>query len=734
MVHLLPVVINFTLIGLYLRRVSWTPPLPTTNVLNALQFAAKVHETIMVASLATILLHHIRYRLLSTGQRGVPLGMMTSPFRLLDITYLWSREFLATLRNPRRLRPLEVITIIIHVFLFTLAAVLGPASAISMLPRLGEWELAKTITDAPFYSIHDQTIVYQAYIGAELSDIFPKVITASFNPEACDHSNLSLPQTNNCPRFGLTDILQGILLSETSGSGYNVSPAQKWFHMAEYNITIQAHHQAVPTRVISLMRYPFEGSPQAPSDEDFGAVVDVTTHTDAILSLTKKLLHHYLECWSTAMPNDNAGTIYSFVSGGERPAQYKFYARQPQAIGLSSAWKQPYVSSICSKPGVGHAASNSMTFNFQSYEGTTPYIATLDAELLFMVLRNTGMGFINISDLNTTPSFTPSAALAFTSQLYTTLCLVKAYWIDSNLSGSQFEYDERSLAWDWQATEDGHSTCNGCRFRAEDAWFDHTNATEIIHLDLDWLSVLDHGTDGDSTSKHGFFNKVRRACLGSSILGNDDPDNIGNNPDLICIAAGLGAGIAEGLSKLPYHVGMHAIGTHEDWPSNAITFSPWTSSISLEAVGYYLHGNWSNSTLTPSQIKANSTRLDFSLTQKLYGYSFSGSTITLAFVVLFLYVATVLVHISIMTFGTSWSSRAWKTLGEFYVLALQSPTPTSVLENTGGGVKVSKTWQARASVEELQDGNRVGILVRDSSQYDAADGSMAKVRPDWKYS
>lgn len=711
MVHLLPVSINFTLLGLYLRRVSWTPPLPTTNVLNALQFAAKVHETLMVASLVTILLHHIRYRLLSPGQQRLPLGMITSPFRLLDITYLCSREFLATVRKPGGLRPLEIITIIIHVFLFALTAVLGPASAISMLPRLGEWELAKTMTNAPFYRIHNRDYVYQVYMGAELSEIFPKVITASFNPEACDHSNLSIPQTNNCPRLGLTDILQGIFLPDTIGSGSNVSPSQRWEPLNWYNITVQAHNQAVPSRAMRLMRQP---------RPDIGVVVDLTTQTDAILSLTKKLLHHYLECWSTAMPNDNAGTVYSFVSGGERPAQFKLYARQPQSIGFSSVWKQPYVSSFCSKPGAGHATSNSMTFNFQPFGDTTPHIVTLDAELLFMVLRDTGMAFINISDLNATPSFTPSAALAFTSQSDTTLCLVNASWIDSNLSGSQFESDERSLAWDWQPTDYSR--------------IDHINATEMIHLDLDWLGVLDHGTGGNSTSKHGFFNKVRRACLGSSILGNDDPDNTGKNPDLICIASGLGAGIAEGLSKLPYHAGIHALATQEDWPSNAITLSPWTSSNYLRGIDYKLSGNWSNSTLTPSQIKANSTRLDFSLTQKLYGYSFSGVTITLAFVVLFLYVATVLVHISIMTFGTSWSSRAWKTLGEFYVLALQSPTPTSALENTGGGVKVSKTWQARASVEELQDGSRVGILVRDSSQYDAANGSMAKLRPDWKYS
>lgn len=734
MVHLLPVAINFTLLGLYVQRVSWTPPWPTTNVLNALQFAAKVHETLMIASLVTILLHHIRYRLLSPGQCGLPLGLITSPFRLLDVTFLWSREFLATLRNLRSLRTSEVITIVIHLFMFTLAAVMGPASAISMLPRMGEWELAKTITSAPFYRAHDGDPVYQVYIGAALSDIFPKTITASFSPEACDYNNLSLPQTNDCPRFGLTDILHGLYLPETAGPGSDLTLSQKRYP-SEYNITVQAHNQEVPTRVISSFTYPFELSPDAPPAPKFEAIVDVTTSTDVILSMTEKMIQHYLVSWMYIMINDFEAVYYNFVSGGEWPARFTLYSGQLHSGEPPSLWKQPYVSSFCSEPGVGSTASDSITFTFRQHNSTPAYTVTLESRLLSAMLSDTGMAFINSSNLNITPSYRPSAALAFTSQSYTTLCLVKAYWIDFTLSGSQWEDHDLvmgDLTWDWEASESGHPICDGCRFRAENAWFSPNNATEIIHLDLEWLAVLDHGTGSDGVGNHGFFDKVRRACLGLSVLSDDDPDNAGNNPDLICIAAGLGAGIAEGLSKMPSHIGIHELATLEDWPSNALTLSPLTSSFWAGHLDF--SGNWTNSTFTPSQIKTNSTRLDFVLTQKLHGYSFSGITIIVAFVVLFLYVTTVLVHISVMTLGTSWSSRAWKTLGEFYVLALQSPAPASILDNTGGGVKARTTWRARASVEELQDGNRVGIVIREPGQSAAEDGSTSKVRPDWKYS
>lgn len=738
MVHSLPVAINFTLLGLYMRRVLWTPPWPTTNALNALQFAAKIHETLMVASLVTILLHHIRYRLLSADKQGLPLGLITSPFRLLDITYLCSREFRATLRNLGSSRTSEVITIVLHLFLFILAAVLGPASAISMLPRLREWELAKSITGAPFYSIHDVLPVYQLYMGAELSDIFPKTITASFNPEACDYRNLSLPQTNTCPRLGLIDILQDLFLPETGDAIYDVFPAQAWDRKMFYNITVQAHNQEVPMRTTMVHTLPLQFPPDDLPDEVFGAVADVTTPTDAIVSMTETMLVFYMKCWAIALKLEfDDDTLLSFGSAGERTARFTTYAGQLHSGESSSPWKQPYVSAFCSKQIVGNTASGFIDFTFPQQNGTLNYTVTLDSKFLSTALSSTGIAFISSSNLDITPSYTPSTALAFTSQPYSILCLVKAYWIDFTLSGPALAFGHPAtpmagLDWHWEATEGSHLICRNCHFRAEDAWFNHTNATETIHIDLEWLEVLDRGTGSDSTSKHSFFDKVRRGCLGSSILGDEDPDNAGKNTDLTCIAAGIGSGIAEGLSKVPYHAGIHALGTVDDGASPiTMDFSPWTSSLSLVGWYYPFDGNWSNSTLTPSQIMTNSTRLDFTLTQKLHGYSFSGITIILAFVVLFLYVTTVLAHIFIVTFGTSWSSTAWKSLGEFYVLALQSPVPMSVLENSGGGVKVSKTWRARASVQELRHGRRVGIVVAEPG---SGNGSVSEVRPDWKYS
>jgi hypothetical protein len=72
--------------------VFWQAPGPNTNsVLGALQFAAKVHESLIGVSLCTMVLYHIRNGLL--GAHVVPLGPLGSGFQLNSVAYVFSAEF-----------------------------------------------------------------------------------------------------------------------------------------------------------------------------------------------------------------------------------------------------------------------------------------------------------------------------------------------------------------------------------------------------------------------------------------------------------------------------------------------------------------------------------------------------------------------------------------------------------------------------------------------------------------
>lgn len=498
LVHFLPVAIIFTLFGLYVRNVVWTPPWPTTNVLNAFQFAAKVHESLMIASLVDILLHNTRYRLVSLhddASSGVPLGLVTSPFRLLDITYLWSRDFSAVcLHLNGRHRLIDAITIFAHIFLFVLAAILGPSSAVVMLPRLGEWELARTV-DAPYYGERE---MYQVYIGAALTEIFPQRITRDFIPQSCDYSNLSVSQNYACPRLGLIDIARGMYPPEYSGypespQSWNLSYGERDTYYAGYNITLQARlKDSSHTERTMLVTDPFWPVASGHLDS-FEIGVDATTPTDAIVYFVKPLLREYLFYRTWTVPY--ADPDVDFLSTGTWPMKFKTYAYQPGSRNASTTWQQPYVSTICSRKGRDTSIPGPMLFSFDQSDFRKPYTVSVDPDYFSTQVKKTGMGFLDISNLSTTPSLTPSASFAFVSQTYETLCLVKAKWIDFDFVGPL-----DALSWTWQAKS--NSSLDPWQ-----SWFDFTNGGGNIHLDMEWLDFMDHGTGEPLNTNYSFFER-----------------------------------------------------------------------------------------------------------------------------------------------------------------------------------------------------------------------------------
>ncbi|KAK4222759.1 hypothetical protein QBC38DRAFT_460052 [Podospora fimiseda] len=84
--HVPSLIISIFLSALYSQNWIWHAPGPSEEMLNALKFAAKIHEGLIILSLTNILLHRLRYLLLH--DQGVPLGLLSSPFQLS--APLWS--------------------------------------------------------------------------------------------------------------------------------------------------------------------------------------------------------------------------------------------------------------------------------------------------------------------------------------------------------------------------------------------------------------------------------------------------------------------------------------------------------------------------------------------------------------------------------------------------------------------------------------------------------------------
>ncbi|KAK8133513.1 hypothetical protein PG984_005525 [Apiospora sp. TS-2023a] len=117
--------------------------LSQNDAMKALQFAAKTHEIFIIMSLLAMVLHLVRRRL--AIQKGLSVGHLVSGYQIENLSLLFRRR----LWNPTFNKPLQdpgtlVVTIVLFVSVL-LAKLVGPASAILVLPSLQWWPV-----DNPF--------------------------------------------------------------------------------------------------------------------------------------------------------------------------------------------------------------------------------------------------------------------------------------------------------------------------------------------------------------------------------------------------------------------------------------------------------------------------------------------------------------------------------------------------------------------------------------------------------
>ena len=142
-----------------------------------LQFASKLHELTINASLAAMVFSYIRQEL-ALGQ-GVPLGAIFAGLRFQDISVLWSLEFWGTARTTaigKRRKWVLVILLTVDAFL---GVSVGPSSANILKPRLDNWPAGGT----------------DFWVNASTEELWPSVLTEDQVLESCatDTGDLSCP-------------------------------------------------------------------------------------------------------------------------------------------------------------------------------------------------------------------------------------------------------------------------------------------------------------------------------------------------------------------------------------------------------------------------------------------------------------------------------------------------------------------------------------------------------------
>ncbi|KAM7210029.1 hypothetical protein V8F06_014586 [Rhypophila decipiens] len=156
-VHIIPVAATGALIGInlwnqrngvvegwYIGRELWGP-WGSEATLNFLQLAAKLHETVIMASLTAVVVDLVRYFLVYKPL-GVPLGLLGAGSRFSDMKYLLSKELHGIWKT--KYRTWAKVTVFVSIFFFcAMANLVGPSSAILLIPRNHTW----TVADFPFH-------------------------------------------------------------------------------------------------------------------------------------------------------------------------------------------------------------------------------------------------------------------------------------------------------------------------------------------------------------------------------------------------------------------------------------------------------------------------------------------------------------------------------------------------------------------------------------------------------
>ncbi|KAK0620633.1 hypothetical protein B0T14DRAFT_497127 [Immersiella caudata] len=131
LVHVLPVTATVILLYINHTRHFWFEQDVENDgapdqTLSPLQFAAKVHEILVILSLAAITLKGFRRLLI--GSSGLPLNLITAPYRVGDVPFIFSFRFISVFWSSDFALSL---VLFINTIISTLV---GPASAVLMVP------------------------------------------------------------------------------------------------------------------------------------------------------------------------------------------------------------------------------------------------------------------------------------------------------------------------------------------------------------------------------------------------------------------------------------------------------------------------------------------------------------------------------------------------------------------------------------------------------------------------
>ena len=661
---------------------------------KAIQFAAKLHEIFMVASLAAIISHLTRSCLL--GKRGVPLGLVSAPFKVSSLDYIFSQEFWGSITRPYGMFSLGILLSTI----FMLG--LGPASAMALVPSLGWWNVPDP------YSGLDRPI----WVGAHLSDLWPQTITPDIVKDVC------ITQSNStivCPAEGFGDI-------EAWGSS-------KVYAGQSANFTMQESISGVRRRLVSQH--------EEVSNETYLSYFPHTLDLNNVSMAERAWYTNYTTSSGVTTLTTTGSNWVAILLGG-----FWEYAKSVDLglINQSARPKfridnfpvyEPLVSSRC------NVLDYYQTFKKQD-NITAPFVRNAFGATGFTGFNNTGwvvppsawmfdrpLDALNFTwvdlqglDVNASIGALFSVPYATSSPNGTSLqqsviapCTVEARWVASELVYDPMSSD---ILLDNVTDPIDFAHDNNSKYDTLDAAA-RFGASPIINITSDWANLLNLPASnltfpGDNSSVGHILHKF---------MGTTDPsifefDSGLSGPRVSggSYSAGLedtlstilGFVVADGLSRFQYGTkDLSVIYRHDTTTSSRTSLMRQAGSLAR----IYNETHASN---LSSNLEDTGTFGHLDVQRWGYGYGIETKASQFSVTMLMLYGCVVLVYIiwfniqNLVRPRSDWSlvTNKWANISGMLALAINSP-PSAKLDGTCAGVEDNQSLKQVVRIREVED-------------------------------
>jgi hypothetical protein len=695
-VHILPITVLIGLIwinysNLYIGPTFVVDPKMDTIFLAGIQLAAKVQELLCVASLTTVVLQALRTELLS---EGIPLGLLGCGIWYSSLSSFWSPEFWGALHwsctGYKRARFLLLL-----VLAGGTATVIGPASAVLMLPRSQNIPAGGT----------------SFYLDGTGDQYWPDTVTASSEPEFCAFLNA----TNYaiCPSGGYGSLKRNLKTIDYAfpcpRTGQNFAPEcqakgaegnRKW-----NNFLIQSPLNMVPPVLNSFQLL-----------DEYERTAALQPHAATIIKMQQAVRE-----WNTAASASKRRSLRQFQ-----------WTYDLETLGFTTS---PWVRVKC---------TDAQNLSASATDAQFPYVYWRDKSFPVPVYRNsTGFSgdarYGNISRLDRTASSrlrTQWVSLSkdrfgdvHSNQTISGL-LIEMPWVD----GSRVALGcSVAASWHKSLLRSVRSTSYGAWSVALSSYDygnygdspDSVNSNQPVELDESWLKLLsapsprrennatewniledlliDTGIAGVTEDYRGrpqpiwsrSTSRCEYAMMATSStdtdLWNDSTCNKGDKRYFIEML--LASMVVDGLSRYGSHRAYEMHPDTRDWQLR--TLHTYNSSRLLSGLGTFKG--------FPNEVP--SAWLEVFVNGYAYYPSSRSDFLALAVVCLYIVIAGSHVIATLLLPQHRVTSSTWETLTELLVLCQNSPPPIAgQLRNASAGIQRQRTYATIVKVRAVKVG------------------------------